>query len=351
MEKEQTLAPPKRFRLGIVGCGFWAHYQVAAWAELDVEIVAMCDSDLKKAQDLGQKFGIKYLYTDLDTMLESHTFEAIDLITSPPTHHDLVLRVAARGVPIICQKPMATDWNSAVEMVSFCREKQVPFFIHENFRWQSPMLRIKQLIDDQSIGALFKARLYFNSSFPVLQFQPTLAQMPEMIIADLGVHLFDLVRFFFGEVALVFCRTQQIGEGFVGENVANTFLETRSGVHCYVELSWASVVEYESFPQTLLYLEGTEGSIRLDKDFKLSLITREGIVEEVVPIPDYDWLHPDYRASQAALVACNRNLMEAILGQKESGNRADLNLETLRIVYAAYESARSERVVKIPTSP
>jgi D-apiose dehydrogenase len=269
------------------------------------------------------------------------------IITSPETHHDLVLQVAARGIPVICQKPMATDWDSAVEMVTFCREKNVPFFIHENFRWQSPMLRVKKLLDSQVIGEPFKARVYFNSSFPVLQFQPTLAQMPEMIIADLGVHLFDLVRFFFGEAALVFCRTQKIGAGFMGENVANTFIETRSGVHCYVELSWASVVEYESFPQTLLYIEGTEGSINLYKDFQLSVIKKEGISKETVPIPSYAWLHPDYQASQAALVACNRDLMEAILGQKESGNRADHNLETLRLVYAAYESARTGQVVKV----
>lgn len=339
-------------RLGIIGCGFWANYQVAAWRELDATIVAVCDPDRQKAQAMAERFGIPGVYTNAQEMLENEFLDLVDIITSPETHRELVLLAAEKGVPVICQKPMATTWPDAVEMVETCRAKGVPFWIHENFRWQSPMLRVKELLDTDAIGRPFKARVYFNSSFPVLKFQPTLAQMPEMIVADLGVHLFDLVRFFFGEARLLFCRTQRIGEGFMGENVANTFIETESGVHCYVELSWASTVEYESFPQTLLYIEGTAGSIKLDKDYQLSIVrprvdSPEGVQTETVPIPDYPWLHPDYQASQAALVACNRDLLEAAQGKKVSGNAAEQNLKTLRLVYAAYESAREGKVILI----
>jgi D-apiose dehydrogenase len=334
-------------KLGIIGCGFWANYQVAAWRELDVDIVAVCDPDHQKAQTMAERFGIPAIYTDAHEMLDRESLDLVDIITSPETHRDLVLLAAEKGVPVICQKPMATTWSDAVEMVETCRAKGVPFWVHENFRWQSPMLRVKELLNTGAIGRPFKARVYFNSSFPVLKFQPTLALMPEMIVADLGVHLFDLVRFFFGEARLLFCRTQKIGEGFVGENVANTFIETESGVHCYVELSWASTVEYESFPQTLLYIEGTESSINLYKDYQLSIVRSEGIQTETVPIPSYPWLHPDYQASQAALVACNRDLLEAAEGRRKSGNTAEQNLETLRLVYAAYESARKGKVIPI----
>ena len=331
--------------IGIIGCGFWAGYQVAAWKELPIEITAVCDPNLEKAQNLADKFGIKKVYSDARTLFLNENLDFVDIITSPETHAEMVFLAAEFGVPLICQKPMATDWETAVKMVEVCKQKELPFFIHENFRWQSSMLRVKELLDADTIGEPFKARIYFNSAFPVLQFQPNLAQLPKMIIADLGVHLFDLVRFFFGEVHLLFCRTQKIGGGFVGENVANTFIETKSGVHCYVELSWASQVEYDCFPQTLLYIEGEKGSIKLEKDFKLSIIKPDEIQQETVPVPAYNWLHPDYKASQAALVACNQDILEAMQGKKLSGNTAELNLKTLRLVYAAYESAREGKVV------
>jgi len=336
-------------KIGIIGCGFWAHYQVAAWLELDVEIIAVCDPDETKAKNLAEKFGIKKYYTRAKELLTHENLDLVDIITNPESHSELVLLAADHGVPVICQKPMAMDLQTAVMMVNYCSSKNVPFYIHENFRWQAAMLRVKQILDEGIIGQSFKARIYFNSSFPVLKYQPNLALLPQMIIADLGVHLFDLVRFFFGEARLLFCRTQKIGTGFEGENVANTFIENVSGVHCYVELSWASVVEYESFPQTLLYIEGTLGSMRLDKDYKLSVIKPDHIFNETVPIAEYSWLHPEYKASQAALVACNRDLLEAIVDNKESGNRADLNLKTLRMVYAAYESAGSGEVVRLTT--
>jgi len=334
-------------KIGIIGCGFWAHYQVAAWLELDVEIIAVCDPDETKAKNLAEKFGIKKYYTRAKELLTHENLDLVDIITNPESHSELVLLAADHGVPVICQKPMAMDLQTAVKMVEYCSSKNVPFYIHENFRWQAAMLRVKQILDEDIIGQPFKSRIYFNTSFPVLKYQPNLALLPQMIIADLGVHLFDLVRFFFGEANLLFCRTQKIGTGFTGENVANTFIETVSGVHCYVELSWASVVEYESFPQTLLYIEGTTGSIKLDKDYKLSVIKPDHLSNETVPIADYNWLHPEYKASQAALVACNRDLLEAIVDNKKSGNRGDLNLKTLRMVYAAYESAESGEVVEL----
>jgi len=301
----------------------------------------------KKAKEFADKFGIAKYYNQANELLIREQLDLVDIITNPESHAELVMLAADHGIPVICQKPMATDWLTAVRMVDYCKSKNVPFYIHENFRWQAALQRVKQILDDGITGKTFKARIYFNTSFPVLSFQPNLALLPEMIIADLGVHLFDLVRFFFGEVSLLFCRTQRIGSGFAGENIANTFMETWSGVHCYVELSWASIVEYDCFPQTLLYIEATQGSIRLDKDYRLSIIKSGKITQEIVPIPDYPWLHPEYKASQAALVACNKDLLEAIEGKKESDNRGELNLKTLRLVYAAYESAQGGQVVYI----
>lgn len=332
-------------KAGIIGCGFWATYQVAAWRELPVDIVAVCDPDAPRARALADRFGVPLVYADAGRMLANEALDLVDIITGPDTHRDLVRLAAEAGVPVICQKPMATTWADAVGLVALCQAKDVPFYIHENFRWQSPMQRVKELLDAGAIGTPFKARIYFNTSFPVLRFQPSLARMPEMIIADLGVHLFDLVRFFFGDAKLLFCRTRKVGDGFIGENVANTFIETESGVHAYVELSWASYVEYESFPQTLLSIEGTGGSLSLNKDYQLTLVQPGHISRETISIPDYPWLHPDYKASQAALVACNQDLLEAVQGKRQSDNRADLNLKTLRLVDAAYESARTGRVV------
>lgn len=338
----------ERAKIGIVGCGFWAQYQAAAWHEIpEVEIISACDASLEKVKAFAAKFNIARVYTDFSKMLEEETLDFIDIISSPETHASLVLLAAKKKVTVICQKPMALDWNTAKKMVAICQASETQFFIHENFRWQAPMRRVREIIDSGLIGKIFKARIYFNTIFPVLKNQPSLGDMEQMIIADLGVHLFDLVRFFFGEVRRIFCRTQRIAKNIRGEDVANTFMETISGVHCYVELSWASYVEYDCFPQTLIYIEGETGSINLQKDCVLSIIKPEGITTETVPLPHYSWVHPEYAVAHSALVACNRDLLSAIKENTETENRAELNLETLRLVYAAYHSAKTGEAVDI----
>jgi len=338
----------RNYNIGIIGCGFWANYQVAAWKEIpEAKIISVCDRDLPKMKALAEKFNIPHLYTSVPEMLKNAELDCIDIISSPETHPEIVLAAADAGTPVICQKPMAMELSDAKRMVEKCHSLNVPFYIHENFRWQAPMLKVKELLDGGEVGKPFKARIYFNTHFPVLSNQPSLGQMTKMIIADLGVHLFDLVRFFFGEVKTIYCRTQQISNGIKGEDVATTLLETIGGVQCIVEMSWTSYVEHDRFPQTLVAIEGTEGSLDLSADFRLVVINGRGVKEINVEIPSYSWAHPDYAVVHSSLVPCNKDLLGAVTGNSDSANRADLNLNTLRLVHAAYHSADTGNAVQL----
>ena len=143
-----------KLRLGIIGCGFWSHYQTAAWRELKdrVDIVASCDKDLSKARDQAGRFGIGAVYDDARDLLEDKTIDFVDIITDVDSHAALVKMSADRNIPVICQKPMAPNYPAALEMVEYNRSRNNPFFIHENFRWQKPIRRLKTLLDDNLIG-------------------------------------------------------------------------------------------------------------------------------------------------------------------------------------------------------
>jgi len=338
----------REYNIGIIGCGFWANYQVAAWQEIpEARIVSVCDRDPQKTKSLAEKFNIPHSYTNVPEMLKNVKLDCVDIISSPETHPEIVLSVADFGIPVICQKPMAMELSEAKKMAEKCHSLHVPFYIHENFRWQAPMVKIKRLLESGEVGQPFKARIFFNTRFPVLNNQPSLGQLTKMIIADLGVHLFDLVRFFFGEVKSIYCHTQQISKGIKGEDVATALLETFGGVQCMVEMSWASYVEFDRFPQTLVSIQGTEGSIDLSADFRLVVVNGGGVKEVTVEIPSYSWAHPDYAVVHSSLVPCNQDLLGAIAGKSDSANRADLNLRTLRLVHAAYHSASTGNVIQL----
>jgi hypothetical protein len=72
----------------------------------------------------------------------------------------------------------------------------------------------------------------------------------------------------------------------------------------------------------------------------------KGIVTENFTPDSYPWAHPDYAFAHASIVATNRDLFAALCGQSMAETTAEDNLKTMRLVFLALESARSESSVR-----
>lgn len=334
-------------RIAIIGTGFWARYQIPAWQELEgVEIVAAYNRTHSKAEEIAQKFRISNVYDNVEALLLNEQLDCIDIITDVDTHPLFVKMAAEKGVNVICQKPMAASFALAQEMTKVCRKQGVKFFIHENFRWQSPIRALKKAINSDVIGEPFKARVSFCSGFPVFDNQPFLAELEQFILTDIGSHVLDVCRFLFGEAENLRCMTRGVNPTIKGEDVANVLMEMQSGLHCFAEMSYASILERESFPQTLVLVEGTKGSLHLTNDFVLKTTTREGTVSEVIKPVLYDWLDPAYAVVHSSIVDCNRDILKGLRGEVAE-TTGDDNFETVKLVFAAYESARTGKVISL----
>lgn len=335
----------------VLGTGFWAGYQVPGWLELPgVKLLATCDRDLARARALADRFGAPHAYADPDELLRNHAAELhfVDVITQVETHRALVEKVVAYGLPVICQKPMADSLSDAQAMLDAALAANVPFFVHENWRWQAPVRRIKEIIDAGTIGKPFRARLQFCHAFPVFENQPALREVEHLALADVGSHLFDVARLWFGEVAQLYCRTATVNPTVRGEDVATTLLSHRSGVETVVELSFSSRFARDPFPESFYVVEGSEGSITLSYDNELAIATRQG-VEKLKADPSvlYDWVNPDYALVHCSIVDCNRDILKQLRGEGQSEMAATDNFETARLVWAAYESAKTGQVVEM----
>src|SRR5882724_2743932 len=114
-------------KFAVVGAGFWGQFQIAAWKEITgSRIVALCDQDRARAEQVAQSFGIPAFYTDADKMLRSERLDFLDVAVGPKAHSELVLLAARYRTPVICQKPMAMDYPTCESMVRACRESGTP---------------------------------------------------------------------------------------------------------------------------------------------------------------------------------------------------------------------------------
>src|SRR5690606_30298126 len=114
------------------------------------------------------------------------------------------------------------------DMVRICKDANVSLFIHENWRWQSPIRKVKQLLDSGILGNVFKVRVSFCSGFPVFDNQPFLADLDEFILTDIGSHILDVCRFLCGEADSLYCHTARVNPKIKGEDVANVFMKMKN---------------------------------------------------------------------------------------------------------------------------
>ncbi|WPU93600.1 Gfo/Idh/MocA family oxidoreductase [Mucilaginibacter sabulilitoris] len=338
----------KKLRFAVIGTGFWANYQIPAWMELDgIELVALYNRTRSKAEALAQQYNIPGVYDDIEELLKNEQLDFADIITDVDTHNVFTEMAAKKGIAVICQKPMAAGLKKAEQMVNTCKNHQVPFFIHENWRWQAPIRKLKDLLNMGVIGSIFKARVTFCSAFPVFDNQPFLAEIDEFILTDIGSHILDVCRFLFGEARSLYCQTASVNPKIKGEDAANVMMKMENGISCYAEMSYASILEHESFPQTYILIEGTKGSIQLMNNYQVHITTRSG-TDKIKAAPRlYRWLDPAYALVHSSIVDCNRDILNDLLKNEVSENRGSNNLETVRLVHAAYASARNNELITI----
>ncbi|MFN0124757.1 MAG: Gfo/Idh/MocA family protein [Blastocatellia bacterium] len=335
-----------KLRFAIVGTGFWARYQLAAWREVaGARCVALCNRHRDKAEELARKFGVPSVYDDPREMLQREQLDFLDIITDVTTHSALVHLAAAHRLPVISQKPMAATLAEATGMVRVCRAAEAPFFVHENWRWQTPLRQVKHELQRGVIGQPFRARLHFCSSFPVFDNQPFLKELAQFILTDIGSHLLDTARFLFGEATTLYCQTHRIHRDIKGEDVATVMMTMEGGMTVVCEMSYASRTEHERFPETYVYVEGEKGSLELGPDYWVRVTTASGTCARRHPPPRYDWVDPAYELVQASIVPCNADLLAALRGERPAETTGEDNLKTMQLVFSSYESACSGKVV------
>ena len=207
-------------RGAIIGCGFFAQFHIEAWLRLpEVELAAACDVDIARARAAAPN-----AYMSAEEMFAVEQLDFVDIATRPDTHLPLVRLAAQHKVPVICQKPMAPDWETCLEMASVAERAGIPLMIHENWRWQPWYRELKQRIDAGDIGRPigYRFRTIKRDGLGAAPYpaQPYFKDMPRLIVFETIIHHIDTARFLFGDVSSVFAKLRKLNPLIAGEDQA-----------------------------------------------------------------------------------------------------------------------------------
>jgi len=301
---------------------------------------------MSKAEEVAKEFDIPAVYDDPGKLLDREKLDFLDIITHSSTHSQLVQLAVRHRLPVICQKPMATSLAEAEQMVKICLENSVPFYIHENWRWQIQIREFKKVLDSGQIGTPFRARLFLVSGYPVFNNEPSMKEQEHFVLQDMGPHILDVARFLFGEADRLYCQTHHVQQDIRGEDAASVMMYMRDGitVTCYLGFP-GHFLERDVFTQTLIFAEGDKGSAELDRDYWLRVTTKSGTHAYRCQPVWRPWMNPQYLASHASISACNAHLLRALRGEGQAETTAEDNLETIRLTFASYRSAASGQTI------
>lgn len=336
------------FRGVLIGCGFFARNHMAAWAELPgAEIVAVCDQDAEKARAYARDFGIPRWGVEAAALLAEVRPDFVDIATTVGSHRALVELAARQARLVICQKPFAETMEDARAMVAACAATGAMLAVHENFRWQRPIREVKALLDEGAIGVPRWLRLSFRHGYDIYANQPYLAEVRDLALTDIGLHLFDMVRHLMGDVARLSCEVQRRNPRVAGFDAFHALMRHGSGAVSSVECSFHSHLSPDPFPQSLLVLEGDAGTIELAEGFRLRL-HRGCMVEERGVEPDCPaWGVRPWHLIQESVLEFQRQVVAALEGRGGMEPSGAHNLGTLEMVLAAIRAADEGVVVRL----
>lgn len=330
--------------VGVIGCGFFAQNHLHSWRDLraaGAELVAVCDVDAAKARAAAEKFGVPRWYSDAATMFREERLGLVDIATRMETHRELVTLAIAHRVPTVVQKPFAPVLADCVAMTDAARAAGVFLAVHENFRFQLPMRKAIAAIRSGVIGTPSWGRISFRTGYDIYSGQPYLMQEKRFAIIDLGVHVLDLARVFFGEVERISAETQRRNPKVAGEDTATMLLRHVSDAVSVVEITYESRRVPDAFPETIVEIEGPAGAVVLRRGAMLEVTVDGRMTEADVDPPVLAWAERPWHMVQESVHATCAHMLEAVRQGRPADTSAEDNLKTFVLAEAAYVAAAS----------
>ncbi|TWU28706.1 Gfo/Idh/MocA family protein [Bythopirellula polymerisocia] len=335
-----------------VGAGYFASFHLDAWVRLrDVRIVGVCDRDNSRVVAALAQLDSAQPFSDLAQALEETQPDFVDIITPPESHLALVQACSGHVSAAICQKPLAPDFSTAVEIVETARNAGLRLMVHENFRFQPWYREIKRLLKAGVVGRqvhqiAFRMRMgdgWHEDAY--LERQPYFRKMPRLLLHETGVHLIDVFRFLAGEIVDVHAYLCRLNQVIVGEDAGVVACRFKSGALGILDANRYNEPNYPNPRLTFgeLTMDCDDGTIRLYGDGRITL-QQLGSEEEPhhYSFSDAGFAGDCVYSTQAHFVDCLRN-------DREFETDASDYLRTLEIVERAYETAGP--IASAPVSP
>ncbi|MEM3466562.1 MAG: Gfo/Idh/MocA family oxidoreductase [Candidatus Jordarchaeales archaeon] len=346
----------KDIGVGVIGLGMGSSLlALNNRKDTGLEVRGVCDVDEQKAKKYVEEFGIPFYTTDFRKLIQRKDIDVIGVYSPDYLHYEHCREALKAGKHVVCTKPLTDNFKDALDLVTLVRETGLKFMVGQTMRYEPQYAAVRRFFEDGEIGRIIFAEAhYVHDIRPVFELTPWRLEHPQDFMYGGMCHPIDVLRWFLGDVEEVHAYGCRGGlSSYPKEDNFTLNLKFASGVVGRA-LGLYGVVEPPE-PMMKLTLYGEKISI------SATFTDKKGGEVHIV------WDKVEYRP-------CAYMRFPAELGIDPYGHtqtvmrymkhfeqclREDLEpspsvvdgAKTIATAYAAWQSIRESRVVRVPEVP
>ncbi len=336
---------------GIIGCGVIADFHANAIAELagEARLVGVCDVMFDAAEKFAGRHGTVAFKTE-DELLACPDVAAVCICTPSGYHAASVIKAAAAGKHIVCEKPLAINASQLAQVESCCRAAGITVSVISQNRYAKSIKKVKRAVDEGLLGKIVCADIYMKYHRSQEYYDSGSWRGTKRIdgggaLMNQGIHGVDLLLYLAGEVKSVYALSKTLVRSIEVEDTLSAVVEYKSGATGIIQ---ATTSVYPGYPRRL-ELNGDKGTVILDETsivrWDLETAANE---EDVILLPAFTSgastptaISNDGHVQQIAdFIACIKTGAQPLSGLAD-GKKA------VEVILAIYRSAQERRPIDL----
>ncbi len=351
-------------RFGVIGAGSIAtRGHIPSLQRIPgVQVIAICDANLERAQQVAAQFNIPYAFSDFREVTSHPEVDAITVGVPNAFHAPVSLAALESGKHVLCEKPLATSVADGEAMVAAAQRAGRVLAVNMSTRPEPAIVAVREAVQAGRLGKVTYAygRMFRRSGIPGFGSWFTRKELAGGgATMDIGVHVLDALLWVLGfpRVTAVRGEIQAVhgpherglgswgadrvpGGTFDVDDLSAIHLRLADGGLITVEVSWAIHGRNEQRMQ----LAGDLGGADIFPDLygestPLRFYWNEGDkpVEVIPTLPETQW---------GWALGFSR-FVDAVRGHGEPLATGQEGLQVLRLLDAAYRSAEAGREISL----
>ena len=339
-----------KIRIGVIGLGFGRHHVRTLANMEDAQLVAVADRNptglapgregAERLETYAASYGAT-AYRDGVEMIECEELDAVSICVSPRSRGALLEAAAEAGLPILCEKPWATDRAHARQLAELCRSLEATVMVAFSFRFHPAIVRLRALMDGElGEGWLLNGQYVFGWVPPAESW----LWDPENgngFFNENSCHLFDAVCYLLGRPVSVMAQATN-PMGAPTENAAAITIRFADGAIAALTVGGVGAGAIRQFPR--IEVVTANGQARLSGREhiwnRLEWATRDDETVHALLRPPEALGSTRYTHAFLHFFQCLRSGQHPSVGPEDG-------VTTVELAMAVYESARTGALVRI----